>query len=219
MPNRKVNPSGLEVGRRIRTLREDLGLSTREFSSGIPGLRSSNLSEIERGKRRLTSPMIEGIARKYRISADYFFGGDTRIAPPAQIQPVTIPVLGIEGAMEYLFGEAGIIMGIPVPVSGGETAPAQTRDPRAFYVRATDAVVAEPISVGDLVLVEPDRGINHGDTVVILAPCGMALRRYHRAGEDVVLTPLGGAAEPAVLDAKAQRGFRVYRVGAIVKPL
>ncbi len=81
-------------------------------------------------------------------------------------------------------------------------------------------VTASTISIGDEDMRFPlSGGINHGDTVVVLAPCGMALRRYHRTGEDVVLTPLGGAAEPAVLDAKAQRGFRVYRVGAIVKPL
>src|SRR5512146_2570642 len=72
----KKTPDMLRIGRNIKALRERLELTTREFAAGVPGLRTSNLSEIERGIRRLTMPMLEGICRKYRVTADTILIGD-----------------------------------------------------------------------------------------------------------------------------------------------
>jgi tetratricopeptide (TPR) repeat protein len=69
------------IGRRLRRLREERGLSQRDLAS--PGVSYAFISRIEAGQRRPSLRSIRVLARKLRVSPDYLETGQP-IAPDAE---------------------------------------------------------------------------------------------------------------------------------------
>ncbi|WP_216893408.1 helix-turn-helix domain-containing protein [Nocardia alni] len=64
-----------ELARRLREVREYLGLS-QQFVSSSTGIARSAISEIERGNRKVDSLELRKLARLYQYPVSYFLGGD-----------------------------------------------------------------------------------------------------------------------------------------------
>lgn len=78
LPDNLASP--VEVGRRLRALREAFGLSGTAVAEQC-GLDQSNYSKVEKGAVALTVASAAILARLYGCDLDYLFLGDPKHAP------------------------------------------------------------------------------------------------------------------------------------------
>lgn len=68
------------LGRRLRQLREYLGLS-QQYVTAVTGIPRSAVSEIERGNRKVDSLELRKLAKVYKVSVNRLLGEDPDEAP------------------------------------------------------------------------------------------------------------------------------------------
>ena len=86
----------IETGKRIRSYREDIGMSRSDFADSI-GISLSHLQKIEIGANGPSIDLLVDISEKYGISLDYLIKGansysnlHTKIALEEVVAKVTI---------------------------------------------------------------------------------------------------------------------------------
>ena len=73
----QFNKEDIDIGERLRSLRESMRMTREEFSEKID-ITDSFLGQIERGERSLSVKTLKKVVRYTGISADYLlFGKDT----------------------------------------------------------------------------------------------------------------------------------------------
>ena len=70
----RVDPLNLEIGQRIREIREDKGMSRKELANKA-GVTEQTILYVESGKRGLSSYTIRGISRALNITTDHILFG------------------------------------------------------------------------------------------------------------------------------------------------
>lgn len=78
------------VGLRIAILRENLGFS-REVLSGLAGISSKFLYEIECGKKGMSAYTLHNLSRVLGVSADYLLSGKPEGAKQSDLFFSTLP--------------------------------------------------------------------------------------------------------------------------------
>jgi transcriptional regulator with XRE-family HTH domain len=228
----KTSSSVKGIGIRIKDRRLALGLSTRDFSQGIPGLQSSNLSEIERGERRPTINILVGISHKYGIPVSELVGQDDdgRAAMGVRVSTKLLPVYN-EKQVNALLGknEEGFML-----EGGGVDRyyPAATEDSLSFYyVTQRKAIFGcckdrencpgnstEMVCPGDFLLIEPRRKIEDGDPVLATGGGKVLICNINNPDneDDVILVH---DATVTRLSPQKAKNYKFYRISAVVKPL
>lgn len=74
------NELNIDIGRRIRQTRENMGY-TREVFSELCDISDSFLSDVERGNKSLTTKTLHKICSTSHVSADYLLFGTTDDTP------------------------------------------------------------------------------------------------------------------------------------------
>ncbi len=77
----------MQVGPRLRTLRQDRGLTLRELADET-GISVSTLSRLESGRRRPTLEQLLPLARAHRVSLDELVDAPATGDPRVQMRPV-----------------------------------------------------------------------------------------------------------------------------------
>ena len=73
----QLNKEDINIGERLRTIRESMRMTREEFSEKID-ITDSFLGQIERGERSLSVKTLRKVVRYTGVSADYLlFGNDT----------------------------------------------------------------------------------------------------------------------------------------------
>lgn len=210
-------PADIAAGKKIKELRESLGLSLREFCKGrvIAGLHFSNLSEIERGARKVTAAMIRDIVKKYghMISYDDLIGTTASTRGQAAKSNIRlIPVLNEVAAGKYLLSGD---MDYPPGISD-KFAPDFSGDPCAFFVSVRGwSMIGGDIRPGDLALVEPSHQVENGNIVVAICPEGCTIKKFKRTDANILLLPMNPEFDPIVISLGASEEYRFYRVTSI----
>ena len=71
------NKEDIDIGERLRTIRENMHMTREQFSEKID-ITDSFLGQIERGERALSAKTLKKVVRYTGVSADYLlFGTDT----------------------------------------------------------------------------------------------------------------------------------------------
>ena len=65
----------MEINERLRQLREQLGLTTREFGAGVH-LSASSITNMEKGLRSVTPRTAEDICQRYHVNPDWLRKGE-----------------------------------------------------------------------------------------------------------------------------------------------
>jgi len=74
--NNKIDPLNLEIGLRIKSVREEKGWS-RKFLALKGKITEQSLLYVETGRRGLSSHTIRGISRALNVTADFLLFGQT----------------------------------------------------------------------------------------------------------------------------------------------
>jgi transcriptional regulator with XRE-family HTH domain len=73
----KIDPLNLEIGQRIKTIREEKGLSRKELARKAE-ITEQTVLYVETGKRGLSSYTIRGFSRALNVTADRILFGQAK---------------------------------------------------------------------------------------------------------------------------------------------
>ena len=177
------------VGRRIKEIRQNKGLTQKEFADSL-GIVQGFLSGIEREKKTPSDTLLIALCNLYEINPSWLASGEgemyraaRRAAGQAPTSPgcPAIPVLErIGGDFPSRIGEEDIRERIALPgVAEG-----------CYATVAYGDFMAPTIRDGDLVIFRPGEEPENGSVVLVTNRWGEAiLRRYRVRNGDVVYSP------------------------------
>jgi transcriptional regulator with XRE-family HTH domain len=99
----KVTPRGgdprdAEIGRRVRTLRLERGLSQTELGSLI-NVTFQQVQKYEKGTNRISAGRLQHIAEVLNVPVSFFFAGDEKDKRQSQALDIDFAFLQTEGAL------------------------------------------------------------------------------------------------------------------------
>lgn len=83
MPKRRSSPLDVEVGRRIRVRRMDLGISQTALGDAL-GVTFQQVQKYEKGANRVSAGRLKQIAQKLDVPMAYFYDETPAKSPPGQ---------------------------------------------------------------------------------------------------------------------------------------
>lgn len=176
------------VGRRIKEIRLNRGLTQKEFADSL-GIVQGFLSGIEREKKTPSDTLLIALCNLYEINEGWLATGEGEMyraarrggAPPSSSEGEGIPVLERIGAeFPQRIGEDEICSRVALPgVARG-----------CYAIVAYGDFMAPTIRDGDLVIFRPGEEPENGNVVLVTNRWGEAiLRRYRVRNGDVVFSP------------------------------
>ncbi|MCI6257334.1 MAG: helix-turn-helix domain-containing protein [Clostridiales bacterium] len=80
----KKTDLSIQVGKRIRALRQEQGITVERLAEAAD-ISVQYMSEIERGKKNMTIPILKNMVEALHTSADYLLFGTTELDPACDI--------------------------------------------------------------------------------------------------------------------------------------
>lgn len=185
----------MEIGERIRHLRQLKGWSLEEVSAKV-GVDRSTFGRYETGNTGVRPHMLAKLAELFNVPLNYLYGLPTG----ADTDVVEVPILGRIPAGRLEFTEATIEGSVLVPksaVQGGQF----------FYVRVTGDCMAPQIPDGALALIRVQPDIENGEIAAVVANGDEATlkRVYWLPDNKALLRADNPAFPPIVLSASVVR--------------
>ena len=104
-------------GRRVRILREDMGLSQTELVDRLEGigvkLRQTYLSELERTNKTPTGDVVAGLAKTLNTTTDYLLMMNDDASPPVPVEVQLLAEARTERERELLEELVALIRDMP----------------------------------------------------------------------------------------------------------
>lgn len=189
------NQSIFEMGQRIKSRREALGMSQQELAE-LVGYRSrSSINKIELGKNDILQSTIKKIASVLNCTPSYLMGGlddtiDFSDLPPNIIPlPKTrkVPLLGTIACGEPILAEENLDGYVEMP----EELHAD------FCLRCHgDSMTGARIMDGDVVFVRQQTDVENGEIAAVLINDEATLKRVYKSTGKVILQPENPRYEP-----------------------
>jgi transcriptional regulator with XRE-family HTH domain len=93
---------------------------------------------------------------------------------------------------------------------------ATTDDANAFYVTPKGLLSCCGLDSCDLILVEPNKEVSNGDTVLVCSPQGFSIRKYITKGDVIIF--MDDRQEPVIFSQeKRESDFKYYRISMCLK--
>lgn len=185
-----------EIGRRVRSRREELELTQQELADRVGYKTKGAINKVETGVNGIPLKSLPAFARALLVDVDYLLLiSDTAPSLPSDILPPPstrrVPILGtiacgtpIEAIQNY-DGEAAV----PEDVSCD------------FALRCKgDSMKDARIHDGDLVYIRAQPQVESGQIAAVLIDGEATLKRVYYHPNSVVLMPANPAYDPIVLD-------------------
>ena len=169
----------MDLGKKIRKHRNDLGLTQAELAEKI-GLTYSSVSQWESGRAIPRTPVLKQLADLFGTTVADLMGESGEVAVVGASR--TVPLLGYAH------------MGEPVDegeLHGAVEVPAEIADahPRGFMVHAQGGCMDNRFPTDALLLVDPDMEPANGQPVLAeTEDYGAVVRNYTRGSSTVMLT-------------------------------
>jgi transcriptional regulator with XRE-family HTH domain len=104
---RRAGAEDVEIGRKIRALRLERGLSQSGLAEGI-GLTFQQVQKYEKGANRVSAGRLQQIADLLNVPVTFFFGGMGTRAKKSEALPSGIAFLQTKGALRLMRAYAEI---------------------------------------------------------------------------------------------------------------
>ena len=98
---RRAGPEDVEIGRKIRALRLERGLSQSDLAKGI-GLTFQQVQKYEKGANRVSAGRLQQIADFLKVSVMFFFGGMSAKPKRKDDRSGSLALLQTKGAVRLL---------------------------------------------------------------------------------------------------------------------
>lgn len=203
----------MNIGERIRELREILGLTQKEFGEKIGKSRNA-VTNWEIGRRNIDETTIKLISKTFGISEKWLKTGEGSIfeSNAKIIETETIPVVSRAGAgFPESVQEWDILYEIPVPKGSYKKG--------AFGVEVKGDSMMPTLEEGDIVICYPAidvSSIPSGKIVVVATEEGdLIVKRLKRINNKILLTSDNPTYEPVVPNGKRIVGKAVNAIKVV----
>lgn len=189
------NQSIFEMGQRIKSRREALGMSQQELAELVGYKSRSSINKIELGKNDILQSTIKKIASVLNCTPSYLMGGlddtiDFSDLPPNIIplpQTRKVPLLGTIACGEPILAEENLDGYVEMP----EELHAD------FCLRCHgDSMTGARIMDGDVVFVRQQTDVENGEIAAVLINDEATLKRVYKSTGKVILQPENPRYEP-----------------------
>jgi transcriptional regulator with XRE-family HTH domain len=98
---RRAGAEDIEIGRKIRALRLERGLSQSGLAEGI-GLTFQQVQKYEKGANRVSAGRLQQIANMLNVPVTFFYGGMGARAKKDALPPANLTFLQTKGALRLM---------------------------------------------------------------------------------------------------------------------
>lgn len=183
------------IGNRIRSRREELGLSQEELGNKLGYKSRSSINKIELDQRNLTQSKIKAIADALNTTPAYIMGWapEERPAIPAGFSPMPemqkIPLLGTIACGAPVLAEEHIEGQVDIPVN--------IHADFALTCKG-DSMINARIFDGDIVYIRQQDTVENGEIAAVLIETEATLKRVRLFDDHISLEPENPMYKPIV---------------------
>lgn len=187
----------IEIGKRIRQRREELGMSQEELAHRLGYKNKTSIAKIESGIQGLRQSKIKAIADALLTTPDYIMGWGG-VGKVVEVQRV--PLLGRIACGEPILAEESFECYVEVG----------TRIRCDFCLKAHgDSMVNARIHDGDIVFIRQQDAVDNGEIAAVLIDDEATLKRVFDSADRVILQAENPKYEPLVYIGEEKNHVRI----------
>ena len=189
------NQSIFEMGQRIKSRREALGMSQQELAELVGYKSRSSINKIELGKNDILQSTIKRIASVLNCTPSYLMGGSEDTIDFSDLPPNIIPLPKMKKVPLLCTVACG------EPILAEENLDGYVETPEElhadFCLRCHgDSMTGARIMDGDVVFVRQQTDVENGEIAAVLINDEATLKRVYKSTGKVILQPENPRYEP-----------------------
>lgn len=199
------------IGRRIRDLRQQRGMSQKELADALGYSSRSTIAKIESGDNDISQSNIMAFANALQTTTAYLMGIEDLEGKPIKPKAVKIPVLGIVPA------------GVPIEavqevLDYEEITPEMARHGDFFALQIKGDSMAPELRDGDIVIIRQQPDISSGDIGVVMVNSEDAtVKRVIKHDNGISIVPINPLYAPQYFSNEEIDSLPVRIIGAVVE--
>ena len=186
----------LEIYKRIRARREELGISQEELAKRLGYKSRSSINKIEKGENDIPQSKIVAFAQALQTTPERLMGWDqptesSAIPKLPNIEPYNPTMVPIVGT---------IAAGTPILAAENIEGYAPLQDKKADFALTVkgDSMIGDNIHPGDIVFIKQQPTVEIGEIAAVLIDGDATLKHFYRDGDSVTLVSSNTKYKPMV---------------------
>lgn len=186
----------LEIYKRIRARREELGISQEELAKRLGYKSRSSINKIEKGENDIPQSKIVAFAQALQTTPERLMGWEqptesSAIPKLPNIEPYTPTMVPIVGT---------IAAGTPILAEENIEGYAPLQDKKADFALTIkgDSMIGDNIHPGDIVFIRQQPTVEIGEIAAVLIDGDATLKHFYRDGDSVTLVSSNPKYKPMV---------------------
>lgn len=196
-----------DIYERIKSRREELGLTTEELAQRMGYKTRSSITKIETGKADIPQSKVKAFARALQTTTAYLMGDDdareARPSIPAGFEPLpemtAVPLVGTIACGTPILAEQNVEARIGVPAAWRAD----------FALTCKGDSMAPRYLDGDIVCIRCQPQVENGQIAAVLIGEEATLKRFYQNGDTVTLQAENPAYSPLVYRGEELNEIRV----------
>ena len=198
----------LEIYKRIRARREELGISQEELAKRMGYKSRSSINKIEKGENDIPQSKIVAFAKALRTTPEALMGWEQSAAPPSDDLPSN--VFPIQTKKVPLLGT--IAAGVPIYADENFDGYREcTEDVDADFCLKIqgDSMIGARINDGDIVFIKKQPDVDNGEIAAVLIEDEATLKRVYKEKDSLILQAENPKYAPIVYTAESYVECRI----------
>lgn len=196
-----------DIYERIKSRREELGLTTEELAQRMGYKTRSSITKIETGKADIPQSKVKAFARALQTTTAYLMGDDdareARPSIPAGFEPLpemtAVPLVGTIACGTPILAEQNVEARIGVPAAWRAD----------FALTCKGDSMAPRYLEGDIVCIRCQPQVENGQIAAVLIGEEATLKRFYQNGDTVTLQAENPAYSPLVYRGEELNEIRI----------
>lgn len=196
-----------DIYERIKSRREELGLTTEELAQRMGYKTRSSITKIETGKADIPQSKVKAFARALQTTTAYLMGDDdareARPSIPAGFEPLpemtAVPLVGTIACGTPILAEQNVEARIGVPAAWRAD----------FALTCKGGSMAPRYLDGDIVCIRCQPQVENGQIAAVLIGEEATLKRFYQNGDTVTLQAENPAYSPLVYRGEELNEIRI----------
>ena len=186
----------LEIYKRIRARREELGISQEELAKRLGYKSRSSINKIEKGENDIPQSKIVAFAQALQTTPERLMGWEQSTESPGipklpniePYNPTMVPIVGTIAAGTPILAEENI----------EGYAPLQDKNADFALTIKGDSMIGDNIHPGDIVFIKQQPTVEIGEIAAVLIDGDATLKHFYRDGDSVTLVSSNTKYKPMV---------------------
>lgn len=186
----------LEIYKRIRARREELGISQEELAKRLGYKSRSSINKIEKGENDIPQSKIVAFAQALQTTPERLMGWEQPTESPdipklpniEPYNPTMVPIVGTIAAGTPILAEENI----------EGYAPLQDKNADFALTIKGDSMIGDNIHPGDIVFIRQQPTVEIGEIAAVLIDGDATLKHFYRDGDSVTLVSSNPKYKPMV---------------------